>query len=57
MVLALGIVLIIGLAMVIIPALIFLVRLFIALFEVTPLLAIMVLGFIIVLVGCCFIPV
>lgn len=51
----LAIIAIIGLAMFIIPALIFLVRLIIAIFEASPLLAIMVLGFMIMLVVCCFI--
>ncbi len=53
----LAIILIIGLAMFIIPAVIFFARLIIAIFEVSPLLAIMILGFIIMLVGCCFIHV
>ena len=53
----LAIVLFIGLAMFIIPLIIFLVRLFIAIFEESPLVAIMLLGLIIVFVGCYFIPV
>ena len=53
----LAIILIIGLAMFIIPVLIFLARFIIDLFEESPLLGTSVLGLIIIFVCCWFIPV
>lgn len=52
----LAIIALIGLAMFIIPVIIFLVRIIIEIFEVSPLLGIAVLGFIILLVCCFFVP-